>query len=79
MPRYRLSRLAEADLVGILAASNGQWGAAGGHRYAALLAAVLRKIAAEPEGPTTRRRDDCGQGSAAFTSGMREVVIRRAG
>jgi hypothetical protein len=43
MPSFRLSRLAEADLVGILAASRRQWGSVGGGRYAALIAAAMRK------------------------------------
>ena len=66
MPSFRLSRLAEADLVGILAASSRQWGADGRSRYAALLAAAMRKIAAEPEGPTTRRRDELRPGIRSF-------------
>jgi toxin ParE1/3/4 len=66
MPSFRLSRLAEADLVGILAASSRQWGADGRSRYAALLAAAMRKIATEPEGPTTRRRDELRPGIRSF-------------
>jgi type IV secretion system protein VirD4 len=45
MPSFRLSRLAEADLIGILAASSRRWGADGRRRYAALLAAAMRKDA----------------------------------
>ena len=65
MTRYRLSRLAEADLVGILAASS-RWGADGRSRYASLLSAAMRKIAAEPEGPATRRREELRPGIRSF-------------
>jgi toxin ParE1/3/4 len=66
MPSFRLSRLAEADLVGILAASSRRWGADGRRRYAALLAAAMRKVAAEPEGPATRRREELRPGIRSF-------------
>jgi toxin ParE1/3/4 len=66
MTHYRLSRLAEADLIGILAASSRRWGADGRSRYASLLAAAMRKIAAEPEGPATRRREELRQGIRSF-------------
>lgn len=66
MPSFRLSRLAEADLIGILAASQRHWGADGRRRYAALLAAAMRKLAAEPEGPTTRGRDELRPGIRSF-------------
>jgi toxin ParE1/3/4 len=66
MARYRLSPLAEADLIGILAASSRQWGADGRRRYAALLAAAMRKIAAEPEGIATRSREELRPGIRSF-------------
>ena len=66
MRRFRLSRLAEADLAGIMAASRRQWGAAGERRYAALLAAALRRVAADPEGPATRDREELQLGIRSF-------------
>lgn len=66
MPSFRLSRQAEADLVGILAASRRQWGAGGRRRYAALLAAAMRKVAAEPQGAATRRREELRAGIRSF-------------
>jgi toxin ParE1/3/4 len=66
MPSFRLSRLAEADLIGILAASRRRWGADGRRRYAALLAAAMRRVAAEPEGPATRRREELRPGIRSF-------------
>ncbi|HTT81054.1 MAG TPA: type II toxin-antitoxin system RelE/ParE family toxin [Stellaceae bacterium] len=72
MPRYRLSRLAEADVVTILASSHRQWGVAGRRRHAALLSAAMRKIAAEPLGPTTRGRDE-------LRPGVRSFHLRQAG
>jgi toxin ParE1/3/4 len=56
MARFRLSRLAQADLARILATSAERWGIEGRRRYAAMLAAAMRKAAADPEGPTTRAR-----------------------
>lgn len=82
MPSFRLSRLAEADLVGILAASRRQWGSVGERRYAALIAAAMRKIAAEPAGPTTRNREKLRPGIRSFhlrhaRSGDPEARVRR--
>lgn len=58
MARFRLSRLAEADLARILDASGKRWGTEGRRRYAAALAAAMRKAAADPQGPATRERAD---------------------
>ena len=66
MTNFRLSRLAEVDVIGILAASDRRWGETGRRRYATLLAAGMRKIAAEPEDPTTRRRDELRPGIRSF-------------
>jgi toxin ParE1/3/4 len=66
MGRFRLSRLAEADVAGILAASRRQWGSAGERRYAALIAAAFRKVAAEPAGPATRHRGEVRPGIRSF-------------
>jgi toxin ParE1/3/4 len=66
MARYRLSPLAEADLASILATSRRGWGAEGRRRYAALLAAVMRRVAAEPEGPATRERAELRPGIRSF-------------
>jgi toxin ParE1/3/4 len=66
MPNFRLSRLAEADLTSILATSRREWGTDGGRRYAALLAAAMRKVAAEPEGPATRHREELRPGIRSF-------------
>jgi plasmid stabilization system protein ParE len=62
MPRFRVSRLARADLAQILATSAERWGIEGKRRYAALLAAGIGKVAAEPEGPTTRKRVELSRG-----------------
>lgn len=58
MARFRLSRRAEADIAHILATSVALWGADGRRRYAALLAAAMRKVAADPRSPATRDRAD---------------------
>ena len=48
-----------------LAASAKQWGSEGKRRYAALLAAAMNKVAADPEGLTTRSRPELRPVSAA--------------
>jgi toxin ParE1/3/4 len=62
MARFRLSQLAQTDLAGILATSAERWGIEGRRRYAAMLAAAMRKVAADPEGPTTRARTELAPG-----------------
>jgi toxin ParE1/3/4 len=66
MARFRLSPLARADLAQILATSAERWGIEGKRRYAAVLAAGMRKVAAEPEGPTTRDRGELFRGIRSF-------------
>jgi len=71
MARFRLSRPAQADLANILATSTERWGVEGRHRYATLLTAAMRRVAADPEGPATRDR-------AELLSGVRSFHIRHA-
>ena len=71
MARYRLSRLADGDLAHILATSEQRWGPDGRRRYAAILAAAMRKVAAEPQGATTRERAD-------LLPGIRSLHVRHA-
>ena len=66
MARFRLSAPAKADLRNILAKSLERWGADGRSRYAALLVAALRSLAARPAGPTTRMRDELLPGVRSF-------------
>jgi len=66
MARFRLSLLARADLAQILAVSAELWGTEGRRRYAAVLAAGMRKVAAEPDGPTTRDRAELSRGIRSF-------------
>jgi len=66
MARYRLSRLAEADLAVILATSEERWGLEGRRRYAAVLAAAMRMVSAEPKARTSRDRDDLLPGVRSF-------------
>jgi toxin ParE1/3/4 len=58
MARFRLARPAQIDLANILATSAERWGAEARQRYAAVLAAAMRQVAAEPDGPLTRKRPD---------------------
>jgi toxin ParE1/3/4 len=66
MARFRLSLFARADLAQILATSVERWGIEGNRRCAVVLAAGMRKAAAEPEGPTTRDRVELSRGIRSF-------------
>lgn len=71
MARFRLSLLARADLAHILAVSAERWGAEGRRRYAAVLAAAMRKVAAQPAGAATRDR-------AGLSRRVRSLHLRHA-
>jgi toxin ParE1/3/4 len=71
MARFRVSRPAQGDLANILATSGERWGAESRQRYAAILVAAMRQVAAEPEGPLTKKRPD-------LRSGLRSFHIRYA-
>jgi len=71
MARFRVSRQANADLAQILATSAERWGAEARRRYAALLAAAMRKVAADPDGLATKARPD-------LAPGLRSLNIRDA-
>jgi toxin ParE1/3/4 len=82
MARFRLSLFARADLAQILATSVERWGIDGKRRYAAVLAAGMRKVAAEPEVPTTRDRVELARGIRSFhlrntRAGSTEGKVRR--
>jgi toxin ParE1/3/4 len=66
MARFRLARPAQVDLANILTLSAERWGAEGRRRCAALLAAAMRQVAAEPNGPLTRERPDLRSGIRSF-------------
>jgi toxin ParE1/3/4 len=75
MARFRLSLLARADLAQILATSVERWGIEGKRRHSLVLAAGMRKVAAEPEGPTTRERVELSRGIRSFH--LRNVQVGR--
>jgi toxin ParE1/3/4 len=62
MARFRISPPARTDLARILAASAERWGTEGRRRYASVLAAAMRQVAADPQGPTTRDRAELAPG-----------------
>jgi toxin ParE1/3/4 len=64
--RFRLTRSAEADLARILAVSAERWGSDGRQRYEALLFNAIEQLAAQPEGPLTRKRNDVGSRVRSF-------------
>jgi toxin ParE1/3/4 len=71
MGAFRLSPAAQADLANILDVSAERWGSAGRRRYAAILAASMRGIAARPNDPMTRNR-------AELAPGLRSYHVRYA-
>src|SRR5262245_28762631 len=66
MARFRLSLLAQADLSNILATSAERWGTETKRRYSLTLAAAMRRVAADPEGPATRNCANLLPGSRSF-------------
>jgi toxin ParE1/3/4 len=71
MASYRLSRLAEDDLLRILSTSEERWGPEARRRYAAIIIAAMRKVATDPKGLTTRDR-------AELLTGVRSMHLRHA-
>jgi toxin ParE1/3/4 len=71
MSGFRLARRAEADLAHILATSQELWGVEAKRRYEVLIAAAMRKVAADPVGPATRDR-------AELSTGIRSFHLRHA-
>lgn len=71
MARYRLSRLAEADLKHILSASADRWGRGGARRYAAAIAATFRLAAKAPDVTMNRDRHE-------LLAGLRSLHTRHA-
>ncbi len=78
MARFRLSRLAQADLARILATSAERWGTEGQRRYAAMLADAIRKVAAEREGPITRARSELAPGLRSLHTQYSRAEVRKA-
>ncbi len=58
MARYRLSGPAKADISSILRTSETQHGRDARIRYRGLLSAAMRRVAAEPRGPSTLDRGE---------------------
>lgn len=71
MARFRLSAPAQSDLATILATSRERWGVDGSARYARMIAAAMRTIAADPEGPLTRDRRQ-------LLPGLRSLHVKHA-
>ena len=66
MARFRIAQPAQSDLAKILATSAERWGTEGRRRYALLLAAAMRTLAANPEGPLTQARNELSPGLRSF-------------
>jgi toxin ParE1/3/4 len=66
MARYRLSELAQADIVSILRLSEERYGVQGRLRYRALLTAAMRRVAADPMGMSTLDRAELRRDIRSF-------------
>ena len=66
MARFRLAQPAQNDLANILETSAERRGNEGRRRYAILLAAAMRIVAANPEGPLTQARHELSPGLRSF-------------
>ena len=66
MARFRIAQPAQSDLANILATSAERWGTDGRRRYALLLAAAMRIVAANPEGPLSQTRNELSPGVRSF-------------
>jgi toxin ParE1/3/4 len=66
MPRYRLSDPAKADIASLLRTSERMHGTEARIRYRALLTAAMRRIAAQPQGPSTTDQSDLFPGIRSF-------------
>jgi len=62
VPRYRLTRSAKADLAAILRTSEQRHGRDARIRYAALILAAVRRVAADPRGAATADRGELWPG-----------------
>lgn len=71
MARYRLSDPAKADIASVLRTGEAMHGAEARIRYRALLTAALRRIAADPQGRSTRDRGE-------LTAGLLSLHIRHS-
>lgn len=75
--RFRVSALAREDVIRILAVSAERWGEDTQARYANLLDATFRAIAADPHGPLTRERDELFRGLRSLHTGHAGVRSER--
>ena len=62
MVRYRLSAAAQADVQAMLGWTDAQFGESARARYASLLIAALRDVAAQPDRPGSQERPELGPG-----------------
>jgi toxin ParE1/3/4 len=82
MARFRLARPAQIDLANILPTSAERWGTERRERYAAVLAAAMRQVADQPEGPLTKKRPELRSGIRSFhvrytRSSAENATVRR--
>lgn len=65
-PRYRLTRLAERDLVDILRETGRQFGPLQQQGYADIIERAARMVAEQPDRPASRPRPDLAEGVRSF-------------
>src|SRR5687768_8626423 len=66
MARYRLTRSGRSDIASILRTSEERHGHDARVRYAALLAAAMRRVAEHPQGHSTSDRSELRPGIRSF-------------
>lgn len=62
MLRYRISNIAQADVINILTWTHEQFGEAARLRYETLIVAALRDVATQPDRPGSIARPELGAG-----------------
>ena len=60
MLRYRLSEVAQADVINILSWTHEHFGEAARRRYESLIVAALRDVATQPDRPGSIARPELG-------------------
>ncbi|WP_084627557.1 type II toxin-antitoxin system RelE/ParE family toxin [Elstera litoralis] len=75
--RFRLTRLADADLVEIAEYTARQWGEAQARKYAAAFIEAFQRLSDDPMTPASRARDDLQPGCRILTIEEHFIVYRR--
>jgi toxin ParE1/3/4 len=75
--RFRLTRLADADLVEISEYTARQWGEEQARKYAATFVEAFQQLGDNPMTPTSRARDDLLPGCRVLAIESHLIIYRR--